>query len=490
MPETFDYSTPGSENVTLLNALINDETPYTEDTHSRNAEILKSIINNTEYTDAPQSEIEELLLELKEKIGGEVEIDELNVTENGTYSETGKAYSPVNVNVQPELITKTITANGTYNASSDDADGYSSVTVAVEGYAKKSIQNTPTPIATFNASALPMPSLNVGIEAVQSGSGDPSPTNVRPISGWSAVKEYNLDNTDKSPFFKGLTNGTFGYVDLGTLRWYKSGEINFYAQLPQHKVVEGNTPINAISTNGMIFLQMIGSGNVEYIAINDSAYESYTAAQFKTAMSGVYLIYELATPTTPTITDTQFNSLLTAFGVNGTTYTTALKDGQGNPMTCYGGTLSNVNGVQTLANTGVNYTLSSVDGLAVGNLPDNNYFYKTIGAYGYADTTKPIMCDKFPTVLLNVSNTLVGINVINSQAYNEARIIFRPENVASYNVETINTWLASNPLHIKFEKATPQQIPQDNLPIATQEGTNNLWADSGDVLSGEYLEAL
>lgn len=29
------------------------------------------------------------------------------------------------------LITKTVTANGTYNASSDNADGYSSVTVSI-----------------------------------------------------------------------------------------------------------------------------------------------------------------------------------------------------------------------------------------------------------------------------------------------------------------------------------------------------------------------
>lgn len=32
------------------------------------------------------------------------------------------------------LITKTVTANGTYNASSDSADGYSSVTVAIPSY--------------------------------------------------------------------------------------------------------------------------------------------------------------------------------------------------------------------------------------------------------------------------------------------------------------------------------------------------------------------
>lgn len=32
------------------------------------------------------------------------------------------------------LITKTITQNGTYNASSDNADGYSQVTVAIPVY--------------------------------------------------------------------------------------------------------------------------------------------------------------------------------------------------------------------------------------------------------------------------------------------------------------------------------------------------------------------
>ena len=59
-------------------------------------------------------------------------IEGLSVTENGTYREEGKAYSPVIVEVpEPTLITKSVTANGTYSASADNADGYSSVTVNV-----------------------------------------------------------------------------------------------------------------------------------------------------------------------------------------------------------------------------------------------------------------------------------------------------------------------------------------------------------------------
>lgn len=58
-----------SRNENLLRAII-DGTEYTEEAQSRNETILKSIIDGTEYTAEPQSRIEELLIELKGSIGG------------------------------------------------------------------------------------------------------------------------------------------------------------------------------------------------------------------------------------------------------------------------------------------------------------------------------------------------------------------------------------------------------------------------------------
>lgn len=56
------------------------------------------------------------------------------VTQNDTYDTTLINSLTVNVpSSTPTLITKNITQNGTYNASSDNADGYSSVTVNVSG---------------------------------------------------------------------------------------------------------------------------------------------------------------------------------------------------------------------------------------------------------------------------------------------------------------------------------------------------------------------
>lgn len=70
--------------------------------------------------------------------GGSATLIEKSITENGTYaatSDNADGYSQVVVNVesqQPTLVSKTITENGTYNALDDSADGYSEVEVNIQ----------------------------------------------------------------------------------------------------------------------------------------------------------------------------------------------------------------------------------------------------------------------------------------------------------------------------------------------------------------------
>ena len=83
------------------------------------------------------------------------------------------------------------------------------------------------PIATFRASTTKIKKLVVGIEPVQAGSGDPSPDNVRPISGFTGLNVYGtgknlLDWNDFSdysswsnvaPYGSYTTSaGTLGYI--------------------------------------------------------------------------------------------------------------------------------------------------------------------------------------------------------------------------------------------------------------------------------------
>ena len=159
--------------------------------------------------DSPKTREEMFILKAGEELH-DVTIEQLTATENGTYSEAGVAYSPVivnvpapvldeltvtengtytpssgtdgynevNVNVQPTLAMKNITANGTYTASDDNADGYSSVSVNVplpsNAYLLKSIENEQ--VATFtDGTDNFLKSLEVGIEPQQDLHGYDSP---------------------------------------------------------------------------------------------------------------------------------------------------------------------------------------------------------------------------------------------------------------------------------------------------------------------------
>ena len=128
-----------SRNEQALQAIIDgDDSSKLEPAQSRNERILHAIIDNEDLSKlpAPQSPIESLLIQVGEKIqqgGGGVSAEPLSVTENGEYTApSGKAYTPVNVNVQPTLQQKTATENGVVTPDTG-YDGLSQVNVDVQG---------------------------------------------------------------------------------------------------------------------------------------------------------------------------------------------------------------------------------------------------------------------------------------------------------------------------------------------------------------------
>jgi len=107
-----------------------------------------------------------------------------------------------------------------------------------------------------------------------------------------------------------------GSVDMGTLTWtkYTSGNHTFSAGIDDKRIVEGIgdsilvcakydvterlSYANADALDKVILEQAATSPGGNRVIISDSAYASSDAATFKSAMNGVTLIYELATPET------------------------------------------------------------------------------------------------------------------------------------------------------------------------------------------------
>lgn len=96
----------------------------------------------------------------------------------------------------------------------------------------------------------------------------------------------------------GSVNRRYGVVDLGTLDWtYQNGYFTttgISSKKPgQFNIICRAYPVGSVLGDDKT---IIGNASSVRIYITDSAYTD--AATFKTAMSGVYLVYELATPTT------------------------------------------------------------------------------------------------------------------------------------------------------------------------------------------------
>ena len=100
---------------------------------------------------------------------------EIEITSNGNYNVTDKAIAKVNV-PEKQLGTKTITKNGVYNATNDNLDGYSQVTVETSGVdINDYFSNIVTSNSAYNpnwyASVLKMPPLKVGGNDPTNGAG-------------------------------------------------------------------------------------------------------------------------------------------------------------------------------------------------------------------------------------------------------------------------------------------------------------------------------
>lgn len=273
----------------------------------------------------------------------------------------------------------------------------------------------------------PLKACTVEINPVQSGSGTPSPSNIRPISGWSGANIANISDVNAVEYFKGLTLGTYAFIEMSSLSWSEQADGIFRTSVPRtygtgnfnllssryttytgaHSTVSNIQNLVNINGNGLY----VNSGSATFFCA-DSAYTDETV--FKNSLQGVYLLYQLANPTTPTITPTQFNTLLTAFGLNGYMIPVSWQTEAG---TIYGGELDVTSGVLTVTDG----YIASYDG---ETLPSTWISDRDVYAEGTTPTT--------------------GAEVV-------------------------------------YKLATPTEVSLTPTEITTLYGNNNIWADSGDM---------
>ena len=339
-------------------------------------------------------------------------------------------------------------------------------------------------IATFNT-ALAMPLVNgeFSIEAYQEGTGDPSPVNKRNIV---PRREVNICNTSGlAEWFKGIYQGVYGFIDLGgqDISWgrsssgyFSSSSLSSIIKRPQSSNIKANIicvkyateTASHIVSSPTSYDKSIGvsatNGNMFVV---DTDYDN--ADDFKAALSGVYLIYELATPTTPTITEAQFNALLSSFNINGAHYLVNLGEDT------YGAVYNSVTGKLTLTHEYI--------------FLDENYpnisLYSVSNKHGVA----------FGGALSQISTRVSGLTnmgkVVTSSSTSggsfwlgvNSKTIYWFDIMDTLGLTTIDefkAWLADNNLQVVASLPTPIEIQLTPTQINTIIGQNNIFCDTGN----------
>ena len=281
----------------------------------------------------------------------------------------------------------------------------------------------------------------------------------------------------------GKVKRKYGVVDLGTLNWtYVSAGTRFSAELPKIKTVANNdtkanivcplyvtgTPNDTWNSKDKVISANISSHT---ILVRDTAYTDATT--FKSAMSGVMAVYELATPTTQTAQAYINPQIVSKYGTleyvtnsivpvgHKTTYLT--RDIFSGYVDLISGKLVVDRAMVDLGSLSWTYnadsatpyfytTLSDINGK-----PNNTNMMSSIYTpkQGFWNIAGSDMCVGSGNTYLNISNSTYT------------------------NATTFKS--AMNGVQLVYELATPQTYQLTPQQVNTLVGTNNVWSKQGNI---------
>lgn len=324
-------------------------------------------------------------------------------------------------------------------------------------------------------------SASTTIEAQQSGTGDPSPSNVRPITGWTQANVtrcgknlYNYATVTANTYLK--SDGTTGssttfvlsdYIRCSEGTYSFSGCPNGFGTSPRvgfydfNKTFLSSTRIT--STSGG---QLIVPNGTEYTRISVSAADKTT--------------FQLET-----------GSAITSFeAYNGTTYTVSF----GSAGTVYGGTLDVTTGVLTVNTVGVVFDGTEEWGTGgSGTSKLFRYIYSGVVASDGSGAATPRACSHYPNASITSSTTSQGFMAYTSTSSpNDMWMHFRPNLSTIADATAWKSFLATQyangtPVTAIAEIASPQTFALTPTQILLLQGVNNIWSDTG-TLTLKYIE--
>lgn len=329
--------------------------------------------------------------------------------------------------------------------------------------------------------------LLVSIEPIQEGSGDPSPDNVRPISGRTGLSMVRygknlflpmasggqsanvsfVRNNDGSVTFTGRANGTTRTPTIGDVRLPPGNYI-------LSGVTEGSEStyglrISDYTTGSQVVLATIYSGEAEFTLTKESLIR--VIGRFSADKTDAYNVTMHPMIRFASASDESYEPYnQTSYPVNWETEAGTVYGGY---VDVVSGKLMVDHGELNLQNTaGTVQTINELTCVALVCAPLKS------------GDTRDVVCShlKFAgTTASSVTNG--GITNRTGNYYNLAFCL--PS--AFTTVAEFREWASTNSVKVIVPLATPTEIQLTPQEVRTLLGENNIWADSGNILELEYI---
>ena len=305
------------------------------------------------------------------------------------------------------------------------------------------VESTSGSIASFadGADGVPLKDLVVNIVPKQSGTGDPSPSNVRAISGWTAAKIYATGNNlfDSSTKFNKPFEGPRPYHMILNIKICNIMDIEILLLLAYDRSRFGSFTYT-VAVDGAILLSFryADSSNIVPANVVDS--------QIAVNLGATALEYE----------------------PYGNTYNISFGSSAG---TVYGGTLNVTTGMLTVDRC-------FITGSGWSQYNQNN------GYKAYRRVVPKSGASSIPETM-PVSNMISEFGTFSSSSMSK-NILQPPVGANEWAYMALDETVDVSQLELSYIIAQPVSYQLDPVTIASLIGNNNIWSDTGSVASCEY----
>lgn len=316
-------------------------------------------------------------------------------------------------------------------------------------------------VITFETDiAWPLHDLTVGIEAVQSGSGDPSPTNVRPISGWGEASITNVSDVTTVPFTNILSGVSMLQRSISTSTGEETAESTTRICTTMSDVFDAGVYTIKCPTGMNIGRRVYDSAETFIQSESDSEWTAEDITFTATAQRRLRVVYRHADNST--------------IDVSEVTNPMAL-------MNVFGGSLDVPNGVLT-----VDRAIVDLGTLTWTFRSNTSLFYAAVSDKENSVENNAI-CSKYAymgsyTSVAYAEGALENGGIATS--YNTSRPYVYIMDTAYSDAASFKT--AMDGVQLVYELATPQEYDLTPTEVTTLLGLNNIWADTGAITDLAY----